>query len=343
MRHLARTLAALVLLALSAAAGAARADDAAAAKPPVAVTLGFCVFDVRDVDLRNASFFADFYLWMRYSVPEGDTETAAQIEKFEFMNGKADAREELDRKIVRGESYVCWRVSGTFHFETKLQAYPFDTQSLEIQIEQPVLEQNQCVFKDDSASYGRSGIPDTLWGVKEGLDIPEFTLRRTDRRIGPSVYKTDFGDLDRKQQTTTYSRFVFAMQFARDFMPYIFKILIPLLVIIAMAYLVFFLPPKEIQSASGLGISALLSAIAFNISISQNLPEVGYLVVSDKFFIGTYLILLLTIVQSVSAYAAEDRGEGAWAARWLYGCRFVFPALYVTMFGYLLAEASLTR
>ncbi|HVY61158.1 MAG TPA: hypothetical protein VHF22_05860, partial [Planctomycetota bacterium] len=295
-------------------------------------------------DLRSASFFADFYLWMRYSVPSGDTETAAQLEKLEFMNGKADAREELDRKVVRGETYVCWRVSGTFHFDTQLRAYPFDTQALDIVIEQPLLEETDCVFKEDLASYGRSAIPPALWGAKEGLDIPEFTLKRTERRIVSSTYKTDFGDLDRKQPTTTYSRFIFSMKFARDFMPYIFKILIPLLVILAMAYLVFFLPPKEIQSASGLGISALLSAIAFNISIAQNLPEVGYLVVSDKFFIGTYLILLLTLGQSVGCYAWHDRDESdPRPAQWLRRCRYIFPVLYVSMFAYLLTQASFTR
>jgi hypothetical protein len=104
-----------------------------------------------------------------------------------------------------------------------------------------------------------------------------------------------------------------------------------------MAYLVFFLPAKEIQTASGLAITALLSCIAFNITVSQNLPEVGYLVVSDKFFLSTYILLFLTLLQSVLTFAWNDQGHDV--SKWDTISRIVFPLLYVLVFGYLLVQA----
>ncbi|HVY61591.1 MAG TPA: hypothetical protein VHF22_08060, partial [Planctomycetota bacterium] len=302
------------------------------------VTLGFYVFDVRDVDLKNEKFFADFYLWMRYPAPEAETETASrEIEKFEFMNGRVDVREEQDRKVVRGETYVCWRMSGTFSFEARLHNYPFDTQDLGIVIEHSSLESDRLVFVDDLESYKRSGVPPAFWGTKEGLDIPEFTLRSTERTSALSEYKTDFGDPERHASKTVYSRFEYSMKFARDFWPYFFKIIIPLIVIMAMAYLVFFLPAKEIQSASGLAITALLSCIAFNITVTQNLPEVGYLVVSDKFFLCTYILLFLTLLHSVLTFAWDDQGVDM--KRWDAMAVWVFPVLYIASFAYLMTQA----
>lgn len=340
MRPLA-ALAAALLLCLASPIAALAADEKvpapAAAKGPTVVTLGFHIFDVRDVELKGEKFYCDFYMWMRFKAPQ-DPEAAKDVEKLEFMNGQVDTREELDRKKIGDVTYICWRISGTFHFSAKLQKYPFDTQRLEIVIEHPSLEVDQVVYQDDVESYKRSGLRPQVWGVTEGLDIPEFSLREIDRRPLESVYRTDFGDISKPAGScSTYSRFVVAMRFARDFWPYFFKIIIPLIVIMAMAYLVFFLPAKEIQTASGLAITALLSCIAFNITVSQNLPEVGYLVVSDKFFLSTYILLFLTLLQSVLTYAANDAGKDV--GKWDRLSRILFPVLYIGVFAYLLSQA----
>jgi hypothetical protein len=329
----------------SSAPGAGAAAAGAPAEGPTKVAIGYHIFDIRNVDLKAQSFYADFYMWMRY-IPKDETQKALIEKKWEFMNGKAESKPEEaivdEADDAAGQRYVCWRMSGTFNFKAYLRNYPFDTQTLEIAIEHATLETGDVLFMDDTDSYKKSAIPDSLWGVKEDLDIPEFSLRRTDRRTTESVYKTDFGDPRNTKGTSSYSRFVVSIKFSRDFMPYFFKIIIPLIVIVAMAYLVFFLPPKEIQTASGLAITALLSCIAFNVSVSQNLPEVGYLVVSDKFFICTYILLFLTLLQCVMTYVWHDVGRTEFAEKWDKICRIVFPILYVAAFSYLLGQALMT-
>ncbi len=301
------------------------------------VTVGFHVFQVREVDLKAQTFYVDFYYWFRYRAT--DEEKGKEIERTEFMNGKLDTREELDRKIVNGETYVCWRAAGTFSFTAELRNYPFDTQRFEIVLEHPVLETDAIVYADDEKSYGRSRVPRAFWGAKESVDIPEFSLKGTERTASEAVYHTDFGDPSRQQPASTYSRFKISMRFARDFMPYFFKIVIPLIVIMAMAYLVFFLPPKEIQTASALSVTALLSCIAFNLTVAGNLPDVGYLIVSDKFFLATYILLFFTLFHSVVTFIWEDRGKHALAEKWERTSRIVFPVLYVGAFVYLLVGA----
>jgi hypothetical protein len=318
----------------SAPAATSSAGDAASR---IEVIVGYHLFEIRDLNMKSQSFVADFYMWMNFDCE--DAELAKEVEAFEFMNGRLDTKEEVIRRREGRSTYVCWRVTGTFYLKADLRNYPFDTQRLDVIIEHPALELDKVVYRDDHRSYARGKSNPDTWGVRPGLEIPEFSFKRSERRSIGSTYDTDFGDRAAPAKETVYSRFIFSCYFVRDYKSYVYKIVIPLLVIIVMAYVALLLPPQEIQSASGLEITALLSTIAFNVTVSQNLPEIGYLVVSDKFFILTYVLLMLTLIQSVMAYVWLDAEKEAFARRWLKGCRLIFPVLDVAAFAFLMIQA----
>lgn len=305
---------------------------------PQRVTLGLYIADLHSVDLREASFAADFYIWMRY--PKAADEAAAkEIEKIEFVNGKVETFEEQDRKIVGEQSYVCWKARGTFRFYPALQNYPFDKQYLSIQVEHASKDSAALVFEDDGQSYERYSDPRSRWGVKESVFIPEYSLTKVERSVYDTQYSSDFGDPSPVPPISSYSHYEVGVSLARLFFPFFFKIVLPLLVTLAMAYLVCWIPPKEIQSATGLAMSALLSCIACNVTVSQNLPSVGYLVTSDKFFICTYGLLFLNLAQSVLTYNLYEKGKEEEALKWDRFSRVAFPVLYVVSFSYLVFEA----
>lgn len=335
----------------SAAAKPETAKPDAAPPPVVMVTVGFYVAQIHDVDVKAGTFGTEFYYWMRHlSQPHEKDEKSTEkddpdkedkeIERVEFTNGKLDGPpEEFERKRIGKETYVCWKAIGAFRFQPQLRNYPFDRQRLEIQIEHPTLEIERVVYEDDRATYERSGEPKERWGLKGSVEIPEYEIRAVERKTLGSTYKTDFGDPESQKEQSVYSRFVVSITIARLFGPYFYKIVLPLCVILGMAYLVFYLPPKEIQSATGLAITALLSCIAFDVTVAQNLPSVGYLVVSDKFFMATYFLLFGNLCQSVITYNFFENGKSELADKWDRVCRIVFPILYALAFAYLLIEA----
>jgi hypothetical protein len=306
---------------------------------PTVAKIGFYVYEFKEVNTKEQSYLADFYLWMRFSTP--DDEFAKVYEGIDIMNGKVESREEVDR-IREGDSrYVCWRYLVSFYLHFDLRHYPFDVQRFDIVVEPHWYDVSQQVFEDDVESYANSRMtPPHVWGVRPGgVESGEFNLVRVERRATRSLYDTDFGNLAAGNQLLPYSRFTFSMVFARDFKPYFFKIIVPLLIIISTAYLIFFVPPRLLDVSSALGLTAVLTTMAFNVSVTQNLPEIGYLVTSDKFFIATYFLLFLTLVQAVIAFRFEDRGERERADRWYERCRRVFPILYLGAFAILLADA----
>ncbi len=303
---------------------------------PTRVAIGMHVVQMRAVDARTESFYADLYLWMRF--PAGTEERAQEIiEKLEPVNGKFESKEVVDDKTVGDERYVCYRVTGTFFFVPDLKNYPFDTQLLPITVENSTLEMEQMIFVDDTISYEKSGTPQLRWGLSPSLSIPDYTLKQVERAIFESKYPTNFGDPERNPLGTHYSRFSLKVSFVREYWSYAFKILIPLLIILMMAYLVFFLPPAQLDTAASIAMTALLSCMAYNVAVSQNMPEIGYLVLSDKFFIATYVLLFLTLAQTFMSFILDSNGKQAAALRLDVAARWLFPVLVGAIFAGFMA------
>lgn len=305
---------------------------------PTKVFIGLHVVDLRSVDVRSQSFTADFYVWLRFDATGMDDARLAQVLALEPVNGKFESKEIVDEKLVGAEKYVCYRVNGTFFFVPDLKKYPFDEQTLPIMLESTSLEVDEVVFVDDRQSYETSGTPEARWGLSPTLAVPDYFFLRVQRRVFEGAYPTNFGDPSKHKAGTRYTRFAIEATFEREYWSYAFKILIPLLIILAMAYLVFFLPPDQIDTAASVAMTALLSCMAYNVAVTQNMPEIGYLVLSDKFFIATYVLLLLTLGQTFLTFKLDASGQSERAHRVDRIAQIAFPLAVLGLFGFFLAS-----
>ena len=305
---------------------------------PTRVNIGMHVVHLRSVDSRTESFYADLYLWVRFPASIDPQRAQDIIEKLEPVNGKFDSKDLTDDKVVGEERYVCYRVTGTFFFVPDLKKYPFDTQVLPITIENATLDRDDLIWVDDIVSYEKTGADPKRWGVGESVMIPDYTLKRVQRDVIQANYATTFGDPSRDPKGTHYSRFSLRASFEREYWSYAFKILIPLLIILMMAYLVFFLPPAQLDTAASVAMTALLSCMAYNVAVSQNMPEIGYLVLSDKFFIATYVLLLFTLAQTFLSFILDTTGKPEAALRLDLASRWAFPFLVAAIFGGFIAS-----
>jgi hypothetical protein len=306
---------------------------------PTEVAIGMHVVEMRSVDARAQSFYADLYLWLRFKATGLDEERIKDIiDRLEPVNGKFESKDATDDKTVGDERYVCYRVTGTFFFVPDLKNYPFDTQVLPITVENGTLEQEDLVFIDDRNSYAKSGTPEARWGLSPTLAIPDYVLKKVERKVFESRYPTNFGDPSKNPAGTHYSRFSLLASFEREYWSYAFKILIPLLIILAMAWLVFFLPAAQLDTSASVAMTALLSCMAYNVAVSQNMPEIGYLVLSDKFFIATYVLLLLTLAQTFITFVLDSNGKAEQALRLDKQARVAFPLMVAAIFAFFIAS-----
>jgi hypothetical protein len=65
--------------------------------------------------------------------------------------------------------------------------------------------------------------------------------------------------------------------------------------IVVVCFIQVFLSPDETEARVGVGVTTLLSAIAFHISQTSHMPNVGYLITADKFFFVSYAEIALSI------------------------------------------------
>ena len=119
----------------------------------------------------------------------------------------------------------------------------------------------------------------------------------------------------------------FTIEAARNYGAYLIKILIPLLIILVLAYLVFFVPARDLDVAVGLTVTSVLACIAFQLTVADDLPSIGYIVTSDRIFHLCYFMIMTAMAETVYTDNLEKRGRESTAAGIEHWARFLYPAL----------------
>ena len=201
------------------------------------------------------------------------------------------------------------QVWGNFSQPLNLHDFPFDSQAFSIRVvnagsdgmngvnlvEDPEIEsfvtKSYSVADWKIVGHDTDSIPLTL---PSGADAPSFALTFTASRLSNH---------------------------------YMIKVVAPLLMIVLLSWVVFWLNPSEGGSQLGVAVTSFLTMIAYHVALSSKLPEISYLTRLDVFvFCGTTLVFLAMIeVVITTGLAQKDKLD---VARWLDRiCRVLFPVL----------------
>lgn len=248
---------------------------------PVRYYAGVFLSDVSQFDLTAGRFSADLQVWVKWS---GDSN---RVPALTFANGELDKMEELARESLNGWNSVRWHVVGIFRGSFPLHRFPFDRQKLQIELEVPV--KDGFILPDLAGSGMNSVFSITGWDYK-----PYFQASTIEH-----TYYTDFGSIYREGKPTAARGVIFTLEIVRPFLPNLIKFLLPLIIILLISMTSFFVQNVEVDM--GLGITAFLAAVALHFALGESMPDVGYMVTADKFFVVSYVILFANIILSVIA------------------------------------------
>jgi len=240
------------------------------------VRVGVWLVNVEKVDLAANSYRLDFYLWFVFNPSEV---TASEVQDFEFINGFPTKYE-----ISQSQGYLEYRVRGDFIKTFDFSRYPFETHRLSVELEHKSLNASYLSLLDDPASN-----IDEVANVA-GWEITDFETTVTEHSYGDE----------------TYSRFVFSVVLHRPGLSSFVKSVLPISVITTISLLAFFVSPQNFAQRIGLGVTTLLSATAFHLSLLSGIPPTGYLTLADRMMLSIYAIFLYNLSASVNIMRLVD-------------------------------------
>ena len=126
-------------------------------------------------------------------------------------------------------------------------------------------------------------------------------------RITTNTYPTNFGDTS-VPEAEPYSRIVISIPVTRPVIAMSLKTFVPILLIVVCASLVYFVRPRYVEGRIGLGITALLTLVALQLTATAPLPDVDYLMMLDKIFLLAYAFIFQLLEVAAVWFIIRDLG-----------------------------------
>ena len=298
---------------------------------------GIDINEISNIDPRNGTFSADFYLWLRHS-------GSLDYSKIEFLNAAEDIHlnDAIMEMGIDPISYSAYRIKGDFQEAFTFRDYPFDSHTLSIRFRHKRLNSNRLLFVADDIGMQRDGGKAPLdrfidhspldteenWNLKNVLIFSD--IGTTDSTLGNPRRFHPTADTD-----ISYSRFNVVTEIERNAKSYVLKNLIPLLVVIMLGYVMLYVTPKgpPFVARMNLGVTALLTAVFLSMEAANQLPNIGYLVALDYLYFATYALILSGIVISVAELIANLRSKDILVKRLELFGRVFQPFFFLTAIG----------
>jgi len=315
----------LVTAALFLAQPGASAQHGRPTTEPTTVEIAVVVLDLEHIDDATQGFAASVVFVARWSDPRlaHDSPDLAQREmvdiwhpRLEVVNRRQASLTLPETVEVTPDGMVTYRqrLLGQFAQKLNLADFPLDQQTLAIQVVAVGYSQEEITFVD------HSGFPS---GVVPDLTISGWNV--LDSRAATCGYQPI-------PAVRPIAGYVLEFDTERLIGYYRAKIILPLLLIVAMSWLVFWIDPELAAPQISIAITSMLTLIAYRFMVGGMLPKISYLTRMDLFTSASTLLVFLTVVEAVFTVMLTKRGRLDRAHTIDRISRWGFPLAYVLVF-----------
>jgi hypothetical protein len=210
-----------------------------------------------------------------------------------------------------GEVIYRQRYWGSFSQPLQLQDFPFDSQRLQIKL-----------VEVGFGSIDVRLLASTRSGVQDSLSIPDWKI------VG-----WNFAPVDPQlgEEMAHVTAMAFSLDVKRETRFFILKIFIPLILIVAMSWMVFWIDPSLAASQISVSVTAILTMIAYRFAIGGMLPRLNFLTSLDYFVMASTFIVFLALVEVVYTTHLSKAGQIGKARAIDRKARWVAPLIYALM------------
>ncbi len=207
---------------------------------------------------------------------------------------------------------------GTFKSNFDFKSFPFDSQKI--------------IFKFQSNSNNLSATYRTLpyfspYTIEELIrGFENLKMQEWEKiSIGYDYFYVKDVGADTYQVGITY-----ITNIERNYMYFLSKVYLPIIIILLVSWSVFWINPKEIEARLTVSIVCLLSLIAYTFIVDKDLPKLSYLTIMDLIILLSYFFSSIPTIGSIYIYRYLN--DSIKVKRINDFFKFFVPILYISSF-----------
>ncbi len=287
--------------------------------PPTEVTLGMRLMDLTEINDVNQTISVDVAVKMQWTDSRLAALDGCNLPKdavwFPEMTMKNSGRifERWPQTVSiekGGKATYLQRISGTFSSYHNLADFPFDDQSTSLRFLPLHWSDKKLTLRND----------DVFTGMMLPLNISDWSIDKVEAAVRTERFEAV------QQDRAVY---LLTISAKRDIGYYVWKILLPIALIVAMSWCVFWIDPKQFGTQIGLSATSFLTMVAFIFATSNMLPKLGYVTTLDIYIAGATGFVFVAMVQSLSTGFLSAQGHPGVAKKLDQFSRIAFPVLFV--------------
>jgi hypothetical protein len=300
---------------------------------PTAIRAAIFIFDLIDIDTKKQQFELDLFLeaeWKDERLGEMVRKKGLRVcqtpggsiwDPDMFIVNSRNLSILMPRVLyvhANGTVEAESRIIGIFGAHFDLSDFPLDSQTLPLRF--------------ISTKYG----PDDLYIIFEGTGSEEvFSEAGWEASLGrmePGVYEMDLIEHSDGKEAKKMASFIYEIKAKRRIMYYVWKVIVPLCVIVFASWAIFWIDPTHIGVQTGIGTAMLLTIVAFLFSLERLLPKIDYLSRMDIFVYSSLVFVFFAFLQGLITCSIAAYGKEHLARRIDWWSRIAFPLGYTAMF-----------
>lgn len=203
------------------------------------------------------------------------------------------------------------RISGTLASYHALRDFPFDFQSIDLSF----------ILLDYAPENALIELDQEFVGIYDLLNISDWRIKGVAAQIDDGFVAEAFDEARTKLILTIDAERIRAF--------YVWKIILPISLIVFMSWSVFWIDPAQYGPQIGLSATSMLTIIAFIFAATNMLPPLGYFTLMDFFIGGATIFVFLALLVSLTTTFLNTIEFRDGAKKLDIVCRFVFPLAYV--------------
>lgn len=290
---------------------------------PTPVAVGVYLLDVFDVDDASQTITVDFVLWARWLDERIASDRAGRRQfrlsevwspRLIVVNERSLERRLPEVVVVDAENRVLYaqRFSGTIASTSDLADFPFDQQLFRIYVIAGGYTREEVELVIEPDRTGRS----------QRLSVIDWEIGAVTAELSPFEYTAD---------GRVFPGCAFAFSAKRHSGYYLWKVMLPLFIVVFMSWSVFWIDPTAAPAQIGVAATSILALIAYQFVLGDLVPRLSYLTRQDRFLVGSTVLVFAALVEVIATSTLASQGNLPLAKRVDRWSRIVFPAVFLLL------------